>query len=129
MGVAQHPEATLTAASRAPGSLLRERLGADPGAIPFAEAVLAQLTGPAGAFAGAPHTARDALELHLADVVLAAAATDPDELARRLLAEPPLAAAFFQNLDLLYTHTSPHADAVSALLMRTLELAAEHEVP
>ena len=109
--------------------MLRERLAADPGAIPFAEAVFAQLIGPAGALAGAPPAARDALELHLADVVLAAAAADPDALARRLLAEPPLAAAFFQNLDLLYTHASTHADALSALLMRTLELAAEHEAP
>ena len=117
----------MTDPARGPGSVLRDRLAADPGAIPFAEAVLAQLIGPAGPLAGAPLAARDALERHLADVVLATPGPDPDALARRLLAEPPLAAAFFQNLDLLYTHSSPSADSMSALLMRTLELAAEHE--
>ena len=105
-------------------ALLREMLSADPGAIPFAEAVLAQLLGPAGALAGAPMAARDALANHLADTILASAAAD-ETLAPRLLAEPPLAAAFFQNLDLLYTHASTHADAMSLLLMRTLELAEE----
>lgn len=112
-----------------PGSLLRQRLSADPGAIPFAEAVLAQLIGPAGALAGAPPAARHALEIHLADLLLASAAPADDALAARLLAEPALAAAFFQNLDLLYAHESLHADAMSALLMRTLELAAAEDTP
>ena len=107
-------------------TLLHELLAADPAALPFAEAVLAQLVGPAGALAGAPPAARDALAVHLADVILSSA--DAAAGAPRLLAEPPLAAAFFQNLDLLYTHESPHADAVSLLVMRTLELAAEQDV-
>jgi hypothetical protein len=118
----------VTEAARAPGSLLRERLSGDPGAIPFAEAVFAQLVGPAGALAGAPPAARDVLEAHLADVLLASAGED-GTLAARLLAEPPLAAAFFQNLDLLYAHGSTHADAMSTLLMRVLELAAEEAPP
>ena len=109
------------------GALLRERLAADPAALPFAEAVFAQLVGPAGALAGAPPAARDALAVHLADTLLAGA-RDPEAAAPRLLAEPPLAAAFFQNLDLLYASASPHADAISLLLMRALELAAEEDI-
>jgi hypothetical protein len=111
----------------AAASILRERLAADPGGLHFAEAVFAQLIGPAGALGAAPPATRDALALHLADLLLQSAAGATDGLAHRLLAEPALAAAFFQNLDLLYTHSSAHADAVSALLMRTLELAAHAE--
>ena len=109
-------------------TILRERLAADPGALLFAEAVFAQLVGPAGALRSAPPAVRDALALHLLDLVLGSAAGAADDLlALRLLAEPPLAAAFFQNLDLLYAHDSPHADAMSAVLMRALELAAAAE--
>jgi hypothetical protein len=45
-----------------------------------------------------------------------------DDAARTLLGNPPLLAAFFQNLDLLYQHDAPGAPAVSLLLMRTMEL-------
>ncbi len=45
-----------------------------------------------------------------------------DDVARRLLAEPAMLAAFFQNLDLLYEHGAPGADAVALVLMRAMEL-------
>ena len=45
-----------------------------------------------------------------------------DAAARLLLANPPLLAAFFQNLDLLYHHGAPGATEVSLLLMRAMEL-------
>jgi hypothetical protein len=48
-------------------------------------------------------------------------------LVSRLLDEPALAAAFFQNLDLLYRYSSPSADAMGTMMMRTLELAAAVE--
>ena len=116
------------AAGMPPASLLSERLAGDPGALRFAEAVFAQLTGPAGALGAAPPAARDALALHLSELLLSAPAVgENDALALRLIAEPPLAAAFFQNVDLLYRHDSPRADAVSALLMRALEIAAAEE--
>ena len=109
-------------------SVFRERLAGDPGAIAFAEAVFAQLLGPAGALGSAPPAARDALALQLTDLLLdSASGASDDALAERLLAEPAVAAAFFQNLDLLYEHPSPLADAVSALLMRALEIAAARE--
>jgi hypothetical protein len=128
VGVAEHPQAALTPASLPPASLLGARLAGDAGALRFAEAVFTQLTGPAGALAAAPPAARHALALHLSDLLLDSplAAAD-DALALRLLSQPPLAAAFFQNLDLLYRHHSPLADPVGALLMRALEIAAAEE--
>lgn len=45
-----------------------------------------------------------------------------DAAARRLLAEPPMLAAFFQNLDLLFEHRASGAEAVARLLMRAMEL-------
>jgi len=112
----------------AASSILRDRLVADSGALYFAEAVFAQLVGPAGALGAAPAAARQELAAKLADILLASTAGGrSDDLALRLLAEPALAAAFFQNLDLLYTHSSSYADAASALLMRTLELASHDE--
>ena len=45
-----------------------------------------------------------------------------DAAARLLLANPPLLAAFFQNLDLLYLHGAAGAPEVSLLLMRVMEL-------
>ena len=109
-------------------SLLRERLAADPGARPFAEAVLTQLVGPAGPLSDTGMRFREALAIHIAEILLASSAAKPDDaLALGLLSEPALAAACFQNLDLLYTHASFHADAMGALIMRTLELAAAEE--
>ena len=114
--------------SRVPSALLLgERLADDPGALRFAEAVFTQLTGPAGAFGSAPPAARDALAIHLSDLLHGLTTAANEALALRLVDEPALAAAFFQNLDLLYTHGSPVADPMSALLIRTLELAAEQE--
>ena len=100
----------------------------DPGALLFAEAVFAQLIGPAGALRNSPPSVRDSLANDVADLVLASP-DDPgdDGLALRLFDQPPLAAAFFQNLDLLYSYPSPCADTVSTLLTRTLELAAAAE--
>ena len=115
---------------RAPAaaSILRDRLAGDPGALRFAEAVFAQLVGPAGALGGAHAAARDDLAAELADVLLASGeGARDDALALRLLAQPALASAFFQNLDLLYEHSSAYADAASALLMRALELASREE--
>lgn len=41
-----------------------------------------------------------------------------------LLADPPLLASFFQNVDLLYEHSYGGADEVSAWIMQALERAA-----
>ena len=118
----------MTAPLLAAASILRERLAADAGALLFAEAVFAQLIGPAGALRDAPGHTRDALAHDVADILLASP-DDPgdDLLPLRLLHQPPLAAAFFQNLDLLYSYASRYSDPVGAVVMRALELAAIDE--
>lgn len=58
------------------------------------------------------------------------AITEPAALGRRDLAahdlanDPALLAAFFQNIDLLYADRFVRADAVSALILRALEVSA-----
>ena len=47
-----------------------------------------------------------------------------DAPARRLLAEPEMLAAFFQNVDLLYAAAAREADAAGAVVMRAMELLA-----
>lgn len=60
----------------------------------------------------------------------ASTSTDPSALRRRergahdLANDPALLAAFFQNIDLLYADRFHQADAVSALVLRALELSA-----
>lgn len=51
-----------------------------------------------------------------------AAAGEVDAPARRLIAEPEMLAAFFQNVDLLYAEAAIQADAVGAVVMRALEV-------
>lgn len=41
-------------------------------------------------------------------------------VAARLAGDPPLLAIFFQNVDLLYEHGDPDADAVSLAVMEAL---------
>ena len=48
-----------------------------------------------------------------------------DEAALELASSPPMLAAFYQNIDLLYNDRFEDADAVSALVMRALEHSAE----
>lgn len=49
--------------------------------------------------------------------------------AHELAASPPMLAAFYQNIDLLYMDGFADADAVSALIMRALEHSAEMPRP
>jgi hypothetical protein len=87
--------------------------------LPFAAAVVAQLAwgGEAGAEAAVAH--------RVAAMVRAAAAGPLPVAAAELRADPPLFAAFFQNLDLLFAAPVPESDAVSALVMAALEEVAE----
>ena len=51
------------------------------------------------------------------------------EAAFALASSPPMLAAFYQNIDLLYADRFADADAVSALVMRALEHSAEMPRP
>lgn len=52
-----------------------------------------------------------------------------DDAAIALASDATMLAAFFQNLDLLFTHDSPHGDVVARLLGRALEFSAEMKTP
>ena len=97
-------------------------LAGSPSAIPFVEAVVTQLTGPAGALRDAGEAERARLRERVEAVVLGARASS-DPLVAELVLDPPLASALFQNIDLLHLHHDPHADAVSLLLLRVIHAA------
>ena len=46
-----------------------------------------------------------------------------EHAARLLAAEPPLLAAFFQNIDVLFVDGATCADAVSAVTLRAMEIS------
>ncbi|MDP9349132.1 MAG: hypothetical protein M3P24_08330 [Gemmatimonadota bacterium] len=83
-----------------------------PSAFPFLEAVTGQV-----AHRGDP---RDEWEVGKRALALL---LDPrgEGAEARLLAEPPMLAAFFQNVDLLFDHHDEAAEPVAALVMRALE--------
>jgi hypothetical protein len=118
--VAEHPAQALTVPPAALAHL-RRRLAGEADVLPFAEAVLRQLASGAGALAGAPTAQSEALAERLAALLLAVRGEGDEALVPLLLAEPALASALFQNLDLLYAHPWRGADAVSLLLARLVE--------
>lgn len=90
-------------------------------ALPFLAEVTGQVAHRHGE-GGSPAQREAAVGARALDLLLA---PDGDAAAARLAAEPPMLAAFFQNVDLLYAHRDPGADPVAALVMRALERAEE----
>jgi hypothetical protein len=105
--------------SGATAALLGADLAGADALLPFAAAVVAQLAWSADAGAEA------AIARRVAAMVRAASAGPLEVAAAELRADPPLFAAFFQNLDLLFAAPVPESDAVSALVMAALEGAVE----
>lgn len=102
----------------------RDRLGARLGALgagralPFAEAVVAQVAHPLGA---APADDAGAGERAVTDALLHAIADDDaTAAAARLAADAPLLAACYQNLDLLPASDAA-GDAIALLVGRALD--------
>lgn len=83
-----------------------------PSALSFLEAVTGQV-----AHRGDPQDEREVGQRALALLLHPGA----ENAAARLVGEPPMLAAFFQNVDLLFEHHDPGADAVAGLVMRALE--------
>jgi hypothetical protein len=95
-----------------------------PAALPFAEAVVAQVAHPLGAPPASRPGARERLVARRVARLLAASVRPdpaPARAAARLAADAPLLAAAFQNVDLLYAHRCARADAVSLLVMGAIE--------
>lgn len=104
---------------------------ADPrpghGAGPFVDAVVGQLSrGFENAGAGAQQQV-DALADRLARVLVACEQGDTEPVLSTLVDDPLLLSAIFQNIDLLYAHDYPHADAVSMLTLDAVHRAVEAE--
>ncbi|MDB4949236.1 MAG: hypothetical protein JWM27_1885 [Gemmatimonadetes bacterium] len=93
---------------------------------PFVREIVREVAFPLGTSAGTADPAeRSALVERTVRALVRDAAGDADareDAARRLASQPPLLAAFFQNADLLYDERHPSADAVSAAVMRAVEL-------
>jgi hypothetical protein len=104
-------------------ALLRSDLAGAEAMLPFASSVVAQLA------RGADAADEGATARRVAAVVRSAASGPLEVAAADLCADPPLFAAFFQNLDLLFAAPVPEADAVSGLVMAALERAAESGAP
>jgi hypothetical protein len=108
-----------------------ERRQSDPrpghGAGPFVDAVVAQLSrGVDEAGAGAQQQV-DSLADRLASVLIACEQRDPEPALTLLVEDPVLLSAVFQNIDLLYAHEYPYADAVSLLTLDAVHRAVEAE--
>jgi hypothetical protein len=88
-------------------------------ALTFLAAVVAQAALPLGLRVPEPELA--GRESRVASLALAVLDPADAAAAERLRGEPVLLAAFFQNIDLLYRHGYPRADAVAMLVMRALE--------
>lgn len=96
---------------------------------PFVQAVARQVTDALSDTVGMPAQSGDAARretalrvrryLAAADAI-AARREAATPWAERLAAEPVVLSSFFQNVDLLYDHRSPLADAVSGLILEAV---------
>jgi hypothetical protein len=103
-------------------SMLEGRLGPGGADLPFAAAVVRQLTRHATEDPVAPAEVAE----RVVDLLLAAERGD-EAAEHALAADHAMLAAFFQNVDLLYQHAHPTADSVSALILQALHHATESE--
>ena len=106
--------------------------GASDPLLPFVTHVVTLWRGARSSSTEQTDAARD-LRALVAASSADAAGRDPAHAAEReariarLLADPVLLAAIFQNIDLLYAHRSREAPGVSALVMTVMERARDAE--
>lgn len=97
------------------------------GVGPFVDAVVGQLSrGFESAGAGAQQQV-DSLTDRLARVLEACEQGDTEPVLSTLVEDPLLLSAVFQNIDLLYAHDYPFADAMSMLTLDAVHRAVEAE--
>jgi hypothetical protein len=102
--------------------LLEARLGPGAADLPFAAAVVRQLTRHATEQSVAP----GAVAQRVVNLLLAAERGE-QTAEHALAADHAMLSAFFQNVDLLYQHGCSTADAVSGLILQALHHATEAE--
>lgn len=108
-----------------------DRDGASPvgggGAESFVEAVVTQLSRALDGAGPGTQQQLDGLAGQLTSFLLACERGSADSAVQVLLAEPLLLSTVFQNVDLLYAHDYPHADAVGLATVDAVHRAAEEE--
>ena len=90
----------------------------------FVDAVVRQLS---HAHASHPDGLRNEIHALLDAVQQQAAGPGREEIAQRLVDQPVILSVFFQNVDLLYEHEYPGADALSLVIMNALEILDRRE--
>jgi len=97
------------------------------GAEAFVQAVVTQLArGVEEAGAGAQQQV-EWLTDRLTSILIGVEQGEPAAVAEELVADPLLLASIFQNIDLLYDHGYPHANALSMLTLEAIHEAVERE--
>jgi hypothetical protein len=112
----------MTSLAPAADRLLQRSLRSDP-ALDFAVAVVRNVTASLDPL----HSARGERQLSAAHSVvrLLIGEEGAGRIAEELVDDPPLLAALFQNVDLLFLRGDLRAERVSSAVMRALELASE----
>lgn len=97
------------------------------GAGPFVEAVVTQLArGIEEPGAGAQQQV-EWLTDRLTSILIRLEQGEPASISKELVLDPLLLASIFQNIDLLYEHRYPHADALSMVTLEAVHEAVERE--
>lgn len=97
------------------------------GVGPFVEAVIDQISRGVDQVGPSGQQRVDALADRLATILIAFEQGVTEPALATLVEDPLLLSSFFQNVDLLYAHAYPHADAVSMLTLEAIHLAVEAE--
>lgn len=111
---------------RDPLEILASDLRDSPSALPFARAVFTQLARGPGAYAASSAPEIDSLARRISRMFHAAESGD-SSIGDELAAQPLIAAAFFQNIDLLYDSRFPRADLVSVAIGQALQTLSEDD--
>lgn len=97
------------------------------GAGPFVQAVVTQLSrGIEEPGAGAQQQVEWLTE-RLTSILIRLEQGESATISEELVLDPLLLASIFQNIDLLYEHGYPHADALSMLTLEAIHEAVERE--
>jgi hypothetical protein len=103
---------------------IRRQLGEGNPALPFTAAVAVQLAGRESNRGLLDDAWLEAVVEPVLAVLRAAEADESERAEQRLVADLPLLSAVFQNIDLLYEHAAPVADAVSRATLQALHEAS-----
>ena len=97
------------------------------GAGPFVAAVVGQLSRSMDDAGAGAQEQLEWLSDRLANILAASEQSDHEPAIGLMMEDPVLLAAIFQNIDLLYAHDYPWADAISVMTLEAVHRAVEAE--